>query len=136
MNNFYRPLQKYMADSDFLKIFRNIDEIYTTHLSFHQSLRIAVHDALGIEKRGENDPGIGDVFIKHKSDFLVYAKYCANMDEARETLDYVEKTEPTIRKTIQELLKKSQSDFKLQDLLSVPFQRICKYHLLLKVGKI
>uniref|UniRef100_A0A914QJT1 DH domain-containing protein n=1 Tax=Panagrolaimus davidi TaxID=227884 RepID=A0A914QJT1_9BILA len=76
--------------------------------------------------------GIGDVFVKHKSQFLQYSIYCAQMDEARETLDFVEKTEPHARRKIQDLLKESKTDFRLQDLLSVPFQRLCKYHLLLQ----
>jgi guanine nucleotide exchange factor VAV len=135
INDFYRPLKNCLTTTDYQKIFRNIHDIYLLHSSFHANLQAAVHEALGIAKNTTEDGevlGIGDVFMKHKSSFLKYAEYCANMDEARLTLDNVEKTEPHAKRKIQELLQESKTDFRLQDLLTVPFQRICKYHLILQ----
>ena len=132
MTDFYTPLKHFMPAHDFKTIFGNIADIYQIHQSFHNNLRRAVLITFGLEQRSvaETDLSIGSVFLKNKTAFLAYADYCAHIKSARECLDELERKEAVTKRKISELTKRQ--DFSLQDLLSVPFQRICKYHLILK----
>ncbi|KAE9553599.1 hypothetical protein FO519_003194 [Halicephalobus sp. NKZ332] len=132
MADFYTPLKHFISTHDFKTIFGNIADIYQIHQSFHSNLRRAVLITFGLEQRltTEAETSIGSVFMRNKTAFLAYAEYCAHIKSARECLDELERKEPVTKRKISELTKRQ--DFSLQDLLSVPFQRICKYHLILK----
>uniref|UniRef100_A0A7E4ZXQ4 Guanine nucleotide exchange factor n=1 Tax=Panagrellus redivivus TaxID=6233 RepID=A0A7E4ZXQ4_PANRE len=135
MRDFYTPLKTCMATEDFKVAFGNIAAIYKVNQSFHENLRRAVLYTLKLERRHsqDGDLSIGSVFVKTKMCFLAYAEYCAHMKFARERLDEIERKEPMTKATIERLIQTSASgcQFRLQDLLLLPFQRICKYGLLL-----
>ena len=106
---------------------------------------------------------LSDCFITFKEKFLSYGHYCSNLPTAQERIDTICTNSPPIRQTIevrfqffapsshslfdincsylwialilyQDCQKKANDGrFKLRDLLTVPMQRVLKYHLLLKV---
>lgn len=71
-------------------------------------------------------------FIKSKEKFLKYADYCTSLTKAQNLLDELSSKNDTFATQLarcQQLA--NDGKFKLRDLLSLPMQRILKYHLLL-----
>ena len=65
--------------------------------------------------------------------FVVYAKYCSLLKNSLARIEELERSNPELKIYMSELSKMAnQNQFKLQDLLVVPMQRILKYPLLLK----
>ncbi|XP_041482210.1 guanine nucleotide exchange factor VAV2-like isoform X2 [Lytechinus variegatus] len=120
---FIRPLKKCLERSEIDRIFLNIEELLRRHKGFLRDLEDAYR---------RSSPTMAQAFKKHKPDFLIYGFYCAHMLEAQ---NYIEKVSnnPTVRARIEECERRANDrKFRLRDLLSVPMQRILKYHLLLK----
>nr|XP_054769425.1 guanine nucleotide exchange factor VAV2-like [Lytechinus pictus] len=120
---FIRPLKKYLERSEIDRIFLNIEELLRRHKGFLKDLDDAYR---------RPSPTMAQAFKKHKPDFLIYGFYCAHMLEAQ---NYIEKvsSNPAVRGRIEDCERRANDrKFRLRDLLSVPMQRILKYHLLLK----
>lgn len=73
------------------------------------------------------------VFIDFKIDLLVYGEYCSNLPLAQSRADKIANSE--LYRTHIERAEKSYNDgkFKLREMLTIPLQRVLKYHLLLRV---
>lgn len=74
---------------------------------------------------------LGQVFVDFREPFLIYGDYCASLTLATDTLREVSK-----RAQVEQCIEQSQKEHsggknQLRDILSVPMQRILKYHLLL-----
>ena len=81
----------------------------------------------------KNNLSLGDVFWNYKKDFLLYGRYCSKLSESQELLDELIKQYAGIRSELCNLEKEvNEGHFKLADLITVPMQRILKYHLLLR----
>ncbi|XP_030853289.1 guanine nucleotide exchange factor VAV2 isoform X3 [Strongylocentrotus purpuratus] len=120
---FIKPLKKILDRSDIDKIFLNIEELLRRHRGFLRDLEDAFR---------RPTPTMAHAFKKHKPDFLIYGFYCAHMLGAQNHIEKVSNN-PQIRAKIEEFERKANDrKFRLRDLLSVPMQRILKYHLLLK----
>lgn len=77
---------------------------------------------------------IADCFIKWKEKFLIYGEFCSNLPKAQDQVDKICQKDPVIMETITNCqITANKGKFRLRDLLSVPMQRVLKYHLLLKV---
>uniref|UniRef100_A0A0K0FCY2 Protein vav (inferred by orthology to a D. melanogaster protein) n=1 Tax=Strongyloides venezuelensis TaxID=75913 RepID=A0A0K0FCY2_STRVS len=137
INYFYLPLRNDLTHDEHTKVFSNMADIQKLHAGFLVELEKAVYLTTGIDKRKTLDlhrKRIGDVFVDFKFQFLKHYKvYIINSMNSREFLSILETSRSDIREKIKEYSKKSRTpQFRLQDLLCIPAQRIMKYHLLLK----
>jgi guanine nucleotide exchange factor VAV len=122
---FMRPLKAVVGMKDFGKIFRHVEKLCEIHQHFLSELTKACSR--------ETTLTIADCFIMSKEKFLIYGEFCSNLIEAQELLDRLCTQDPKIQQYVMELqMKANEGRFKLRDLLSVPMQRVLKYHLLLK----
>ncbi|KIH49545.1 RhoGEF domain protein, partial [Ancylostoma duodenale] len=132
INKFYEPLQKVIRESDH-------KTLWNLHHSFHSDLRHAVLKTLGLSQNSEGRPNslslgrtIGDVFLQHKDKFIAYGPYCMGLGDSRARILDLEKNDPVIKTKIYECTASvNDNQFKLQDLLCLPMQRVLKYHILL-----
>lgn len=75
---------------------------------------------------------LSKVFLDFRESFLIYGDYCASMTTATDTLRDLCKRNPLIEQCMEQSQKEhSGGKNQLRDILSVPMQRILKYHLLL-----
>nr|XP_046912795.1 protein vav-1-like [Dermatophagoides farinae] len=75
---------------------------------------------------------ISACFLSMRDRFLNYGQYCANLPKAQQLLDELCVQDPVIEHWVSRCQEDAnQGRFKLRDLLSLPMQRILKYHLLL-----
>ncbi|VIO89268.1 Variant SH3 domain containing protein [Brugia malayi] len=134
INNFYTPLEEVLSKDDHKMIFMNILELACIHRSFRDHLRQAVFYTVGLEEpsNDEKPVTIGDVFITWKEKFVAYGEYCSKLPNSRSRICYLEKTDPIVRQKIIDCgIAANRNQFHLQDLLSIPMQRVLKYHVLL-----
>ncbi|EJD74015.1 variant SH3 domain-containing protein [Loa loa] len=134
INNFYTPLEEVLSKDDHKMIFMNILELACIHRSFRDHLRQAVFYTVGLEEptNDEKPVTIGDVFITWKEKFVAYGEYCSKLPNSRSRVCYLEKTDPVVRQKIVDCgVAANRNQFHLQDLLSIPMQRVLKYHVLL-----
>ncbi|XP_014605892.1 PREDICTED: protein vav isoform X4 [Polistes canadensis] len=121
LKHFARPLSTLLRPEDSARIFFGIKELSEIHAGFHSQLR-----------KARNGAALAQVFLDWREKFLIYGDYCANLTLAQNTLQ-----EACARNEIfnQEVIRCQQDSnngkFKLRDILSVPMQRVLKYHLLL-----
>lgn len=75
---------------------------------------------------------LSQVFLEFREPFLIYGEYCSNMTIATDTLRDLAKRNIAVDKLIEKCqMDHSGGRVQLRDILSVPMQRILKYHLLL-----
>ncbi|KAL7033090.1 hypothetical protein ACKWTF_007481 [Chironomus riparius] len=120
---FMQPMEKMLKD-EIKVIFPRIKELVDIHKKFLDKLREAT----------EQNPKckLSSVFLDFREQFLIYGEYCANMTDATETLRDVCKRSSAIEQLVAQCQKDhSGGRVQLRDILSVPMQRILKYHLLL-----
>ncbi|XP_063243092.1 protein vav [Bacillus rossius redtenbacheri] len=122
--SFMKPLCSMLKEEDIQIIFGRIKELSEIHCGFYSHLLKAV--APGSLAR------LSDVFINWREKFLVYGEYCANLTRAQEhVLELCSRSEIFNQNLVKCEQETNQGKFKLQDILSVPMQRILKYPLLL-----
>ena len=75
---------------------------------------------------------ISSCFIHWKQKFVIYGSYCSNLPRAQSILDDLCLRNEVINQSVHRCQQAAnEGRFKLRDLLSLPMQRILKYHLLL-----
>lgn len=79
--HFMKPLQRFLKPQDMETIFVNIEELLSVHTHFLKELK----DALS----GPGATMLYQVFIKYKERFLVYGRYCSQVESASKHLDQV-----------------------------------------------
>nr|XP_021487503.1 proto-oncogene vav isoform X4 [Meriones unguiculatus] len=125
LQHFMKPLQRFLKPQDMETIFVNIEELLSVHTNFLKELK----DALA-------SPGattLHQVFIKYKERFLVYGRYCSQVESASKHLDQVATAREDVQMKLEECSQRANNGrFTLRDLLMVPMQRVLKYHLLLQ----
>lgn len=122
---FLRPLANALKEDDFRIIFFGIKELCEIHAGFHSQLRKAV--APGSLCR------LSEVFLNWREKFLIYGDYCANLTAAQACIqDVCSRNDAINQEVIRCQQEANNGKFKLRDILSVPMQRILKYHLLLE----
>ena len=121
---FMRPLGNVLKDEDLKVVFFGIKELSEIHVGFHSQLRKACSTQSSLR--------LSEVFINWREKFLIYGDYCANLTAAQSTIQEVcAKNEVVNQEVIKCQQDANNGKFKLRDILSVPMQRILKYHLLL-----
>lgn len=76
-------------------------------------------------------PRISTCFLNAREKFLKYGEYCASLSKTQALLDELNKNETIAAQLNRCQQEANEGRFKLRDLLSLPMQRILKYHLLL-----
>ncbi|XP_071447669.1 protein vav isoform X2 [Hetaerina americana] len=133
LHHFKRPLSSVLREEDSAIIFAGIKELSEIHTGFHDQLRIAC----GFSSPDGNvlthkELRLGDVFMTWREKFLMYGDYCTNLPKAQELLQSICSRSESINQEITKCQQEANNGkFKLRDILSVPMQRILKYHLLL-----
>ncbi|XP_031950401.1 proto-oncogene vav isoform X2 [Corvus moneduloides] len=123
--HFLRPLRHFLSPRDMESIFINVEELLELHRRFLGELR----GALG---GGGGGRALPPLFLQYKERFLLYGRYCSQVEAAARRLDQLS-TCTDLRMKLQECSQRANNGrFSLRDLLMVPMQRVLKYHLLLQ----
>jgi len=120
--HFIRPIVS-IKEADKKIIFMNIKELGESHGGFYKEILEAV--------TGKSRKRVGEVFLEYKERFLKYGEYCAHLTRATHLLEALTSKEEQVREEVARC-EQTAGKFKLTDLLTVPMQRILKYHLLLQ----
>ncbi|KYQ57402.1 Protein vav [Trachymyrmex zeteki] len=121
LRQFVRPLSSLLRPEDSARIFFAIKQLSEIHVGFHSQLR-----------KARNGAAIAQVFLDWREKFLIYGDYCANLTLAQYTLqEACTRNEIVNQEVIRCEQEANSNKFKLSDILSVPMQRVLKYHLLL-----
>ncbi|XP_073981108.1 vav guanine nucleotide exchange factor isoform X2 [Rhodnius prolixus] len=122
---FIRPLSNVLKEEDIKIIFGGIKELYEIHVGFHSQLMKAVTGG-GVYR-------LSEAFLSWREKFLVYGDYCANLTAAQARIsDITTRNDAVHAELVRCQQEANNGKFKLRDILSVPMQRILKYHLLLE----
>lgn len=131
LEKFRAPLVEKLSEDNLASLFSGIEELCLTHSGFYSDLSKACHSRHGTIK-SFGHMTIADCFIKWKEKLLKYGDYCSQLNKVHLLLDKL-MSNSTSREAILACQKDAnQGKFRLWDLLSVPMQRVLKYHLLLK----
>ncbi|KAM9101773.1 proto-oncogene vav isoform X1 [Sarcophilus harrisii] len=123
--HFLKPLQRFLRPEDIEIIFINLEDLLSVHSSFLRDLK----EALSASGAAE----LYQVFISYKERFLVYGRYCSQVESASKHLDRVASMREDVQMKLEECSQRANNGrFTLRDLLMVPMQRVLKYHLLLQ----
>ncbi|XP_061511523.1 protein vav isoform X6 [Anopheles gambiae] len=121
---FMQPLEKLLSKEEIRAIFPCIRELVEIHNKFLDRLHEAVCPGSKLK--------LSTTFLEFREPFLIYGEYCSSMTSAVETLREACKKSNTVEQTVLQSQKEhSDGRLQLRDILSVPMQRILKYHLLL-----
>lgn len=131
INNFAKPLEPLLNRDENQSLFGHIKYFHRIHASFQTELIKAAFTTTVSQDMTLSTPSnkISSCFLTMKEKFLKYSDYCASLSKNQALLeDLTNKNEAFAAH-----LDRYQQDagFKLRDLLSLPVQRILKYHLLL-----
>ncbi|CAK1599337.1 unnamed protein product [Parnassius mnemosyne] len=125
---FLRPLTPYLKPQDLQVIFFGIKELHEIHSGLLRQLRLATEACVP----GTGTPRLADVFLAWRERLLLYGDYCSNLTHAQDTLKTLDARDNTFSKQLAKCQKEhSDGRIQLRDILSVPMQRVLKYHLLL-----
>ncbi|XP_023037071.1 protein vav isoform X3 [Drosophila willistoni] len=121
---FMSPLERHLNQDELRLIFPRIRELADIHTRFLEKLRESLVTNTKLK--------LGQVFLEFREPFLIYGEYCSCLLNAIDYLADVCKK----NQIIDQLVQKCERDYnvgklQLRDILSVPMQRILKYHLLL-----
>uniref|UniRef100_A0A8C4YRZ5 Vav guanine nucleotide exchange factor 1 n=1 Tax=Gopherus evgoodei TaxID=1825980 RepID=A0A8C4YRZ5_9SAUR len=123
--HFMKPLQRFLKPEDMENIFINIEDLVKVHRFFLDDLKNVLSFS--------NAQNLYQVFIKYKERFLLYGRYCSQVEAASRCLDQVAGASMDVRMKLEECSQRANNGrFTLRDLLMVPMQRVLKYHLLLQ----
>lgn len=119
------PMERQMPADDIRKIFPKIRDLAEIHTHFLKHLKDAISPV--------SKTKLSTVFLDFREKFLIYGEYCSNLTGAIDTLRDICKNSPAANDLVQQCQKEHSGGrfHPLRDILSVPMQRILKYHLLL-----
>ncbi|KAG4079230.1 hypothetical protein HA402_006953 [Bradysia odoriphaga] len=121
---FMQPMEAVLSKDEIKIIFPRIKELADIHDKFLDKLKDATSPTPKCK--------LSQVFLEFREPFLIYGEYCSNMTAATETLRDLSKRNSAVEKLIEKCqMDHSSGRVQLRDILSVPMQRILKYHLLL-----
>ncbi|PKK17138.1 vav 1 guanine nucleotide exchange factor, partial [Columba livia] len=126
--HFLRPLRHFLPPQDLESVFINTEELLQLHQQFLGELR----GILGATGSTGGARGLPPLFLTYKKRFLLYGRYCSQVESAARRLDQLA-TNTDLRMKLRECSQRANNGrFSLRDLLMVPMQRVLKYHLLLQ----
>lgn len=150
---FAKPLEPLLKREENQLIFGHIKHFHHIHSNFQADLvkaamrsynnasplssptaqnQVPVSPPLSATCKNGNSLKISSCFLNIKEKFLKYGEYCATLSRAQALLDELTNKSETIAAQLDRCQHDAnEGKFKLRDLLSLPMQRILKYHLLL-----
>ena len=130
-SNFLEPLNELLSHADSKKVQINVD----TLLRFHQFLyaKLAKASEIGHGRSIR----VCSLFSAYKSQLIdAYSNYFQGLNDSMELIDSLNKKSVELKQLLEKcetnLSLASNRSFKLNQLIVAPFQRVTKYHLLLK----
>lgn len=121
---FMQPLERALTKEVLRIIFPCIKELVDIHEKFLAKLK----EAVAVDSKLK----LSVVFLEFREPFLIYGDYCSSMTNATDMLREVCKKSSNVEQIVNQSQKEhSDGRLQLRDILSVPMQRILKYHLLL-----
>ncbi|XP_075158340.1 vav guanine nucleotide exchange factor [Haematobia irritans] len=121
---FMAPLERYLTPEDIKQIFPRIKELADIHTRFLDKLRDSLQPNAKMK--------MSQVFLEFREPFLIYGEYCSCLLGAIDFLGDICKKNQIIEQLVQQCEREyNVGKLQLRDILSVPMQRILKYHLLL-----
>ncbi|XP_049311757.1 protein vav isoform X1 [Bactrocera dorsalis] len=121
---FMTPLERYLNPEEIKQIFPRIRELADIHTRFLEKLRESLSPNAKVK--------MSQVFLEFREPFLLYGEYCSCLLGAIDVLADVCKKNQIIEQLVQQCERDyNVGKLQLRDILSVPMQRILKYHLLL-----
>ncbi|KAM7346483.1 vav guanine nucleotide exchange factor isoform 1-T1 [Cochliomyia hominivorax] len=121
---FMAPLERYLTPDDIKQIFPRIKELADIHTKFLDKLRESLQPNAKMK--------MSQVFLEFREPFLIYGEYCSCLLGAIDFLGDICKKNQIIEQLVQQCEREyNVGKLQLRDILSVPMQRILKYHLLL-----
>ncbi|SPP88665.1 protein vav isoform X2 [Drosophila guanche] len=121
---FMGPLERHLNQDELRIIFPRIRELADIHTRFLERLREALSPSTKLR--------MAQVFMDFREPFLIYGEYCSCLLGAIDYLADVCKKNQIIDQLVQKCEREyNVGKLQLRDILSVPMQRILKYHLLL-----
>ncbi|XP_032597195.1 protein vav isoform X1 [Drosophila grimshawi] len=121
---FMLPLERHLNQDELRLIFPRIRELADIHTKFLEKL----HESVMPNTKHK----MGQVFLDFREPFLIYGEYCSCLLNAIDYLADVCKKNQIIDQLVQKCEREyNVGKLQLRDILSVPMQRILKYHLLL-----
>jgi len=127
IDHFKTPLsQGLLSPLEIRKIFLNIEDLYATHLDFHEKLKLTMEQRFETRK-------ISVPFKVKKDKFSHYAEYLLGIDDAEALLDKVLSSNDRVADVIDAGVEKAtEHKFKLIELIKLPMQRILRYPLIVE----
>ncbi|XP_067639293.1 protein vav [Eurosta solidaginis] len=123
-SKFMAPLERYLNPEEIKQIFPRIRELADIHTRFLEKLRESLLPNTKLK--------MSQVFLEFREPFLLYGDYCSCLLGAIDALADVCKKNQIIEQLVQQCEREyNVGKLQLRDILSVPMQRILKYHLLL-----
>ncbi|UXI16403.1 60S ribosomal protein L7 [Sarcoptes scabiei] len=122
-----------LIDAEIEMILMDSNHLHKTRLNNSNSfLNFSKQNTMIRDKSEKSALTIAKLFLNMKDRFLIYGDYCANLPKAQKLLDRLCSDNLLVSQCISRCQNSAnQGRFKLRDLLSLPMQRILKYHLLL-----
>uniref|UniRef100_A0A1I8J8C1 Protein vav n=1 Tax=Macrostomum lignano TaxID=282301 RepID=A0A1I8J8C1_9PLAT len=105
-------------------IFEHLPELLSLHKKLLRELEVAT------QLRGAKP--LPAVLISYHNQLLLYGNYCAHMTEAISLLEDACRSDKRRQEELQRHLTAAKAQFKLNEYLAVPMQRVLRYHLLVR----
>nr|CAG4649071.1 EOG090X00I4 [Scapholeberis mucronata] len=122
-SNFIRPLSAVLRDDEKKCIFLGIEKLHEIHTGLHSDL---------IKACVYNEQKLHSVFLNWKKKLLIYGSVCSNLPSARRSVKAAICRSKYVSDEIERCEREaSEGSLNLEDLITLPMQRLLKYPLLL-----
>ncbi|CAH8488948.1 unnamed protein product [Heterobilharzia americana] len=127
IEKYKHPLIGVLSNNEIGEIFKYIEELHTIHREFLSNLSLATSATV-------NFLSLSDVFLKTRDNLLIYGEYCGHLQHAQNLVYEIMRNDVEKRSRIELCQSNSEkyNKFALAELLTIPIQRVLKYHLLLE----
>lgn len=91
VDKFLKAVKNVMTADDVLTVFINIEELAQCHAGFFADLKKACH-----QPQANMERKIKECFLKWRTDFTKYGRYCAELPRAQQRLDELCKADASV----------------------------------------
>ncbi|TGZ71233.1 hypothetical protein CRM22_002751 [Opisthorchis felineus] len=127
LEKYKSPLTGVLSPEELEEILKYIDELHNIHRELFGNLMLATNQNMHVIS-------LSDVFLQVRDRLLIYGEYCGHVQRAQSLVVELMRNDVEKRTRIEMCQMNSEkfSKFHLTELLTVPIQRVLKYHLLLE----
>ncbi|CAL8072042.1 unnamed protein product [Calicophoron daubneyi] len=121
------PLTGVLSNEELDEILKYIEELHIIHRELLSNLSLATSPNM-------NFITLSEVFLQARDHLLIYGEYCGHVQRAQSLVLDIMRNDVDKRTRIEscQLHSEKYNKFHLTELLTVPIQRVLKYHLLLE----